>query len=292
MLYDIQLKIEYIYPDSADAGRHIARITPADITGTQRTIAASVTVTPDPVERLERMDFFGNRVTEVFLDQPYDSLWFEMKARVERQAQPVQFDTSASLEVLARELANSQSLDPFSPHHFCGNSPKVPVDEKLAEYARENSDGNATAFEIVNSINASLHRDMRFKPEATSVETPLLEAFENRHGVCQDFSHIMIGCLRAIGIPAGYVSGYLRTIPPQGQPRLEGADAMHAWVTAWCGNEMGWIEIDPTNAIMAGADHIMVAKGRDYFDVAPVKGVMRSAGQHTSDQSVDVIPVG
>ena len=97
--------------------------------------------------------------------------------------------------------------------------------------------------------------------------------------------------MRGIGIPAGYVSGFLRTTPPKGRPRLEGADAMHAWVRAWCGPEMGWVEYDPTNAVIAGEDHIVVARGRDYFDIAPVKGVLRTAGEHTSTQSVDVIPV-
>ena len=124
------------------------------------------------------------------------------------------------------------------------------------------------------------------------METPMIEAFERREGVCQDFTHIMISCLRGIGIPAGYVSGYLRTIPPPGKERLEGADAMHAWVRAWCGNEMGWVEFDPTNNAMTGEDHIVIARARDYFDVAPVKGITRSAGEHTTSQAVDVVPVG
>ena len=102
---------------------------------------------------------------------------------------------------------------------------------------------------------------------------------------------MMIACLRGVGIPAGYVSGFLRTDPPPGQPRLEGADAMHAWVRAWCGWETGWIEYDPTNAVVAGTDHILVARGRDYGDVAPVKGVLRIAGEQTSEQAVDVVPV-
>ena len=132
---------------------------------------------------------------------------------------------------------------------------------------------------------------MSFDPEATTVDTPPAEAFARRHGVCQDFAQVMIACLRGIGIPAGYVSGFLRTNPPPGQPRLEGADAMHAWVRAWCGRQTGWIEFDPTNAIAAGIDHILVARGRDYGDVAPVKGVLRIAGDQKTEHAVDVIPV-
>ena len=124
------------------------------------------------------------------------------------------------------------------------------------------------------------------------METPTREAFDNRHGVCQDFTHIMIAGLRGLGVPAGYVSGFLRTEPPPGKPRLEGADAMHAWVRAWCGIEAGWIKYDPTNAMMVGQDHIVIARGRDYFDVAPVKGVSRSSGTQTTKQAVDVIPQG
>jgi transglutaminase-like putative cysteine protease len=132
---------------------------------------------------------------------------------------------------------------------------------------------------------------MRFDAKATDADTSPAEAFEKRHGVCQDFSHIMIACLRGTGIPAGYVSGYLRTLPPAGQPRLQGADAMHAWVRAWCGTGMGWVEFDPTNAMMAGLDHVVVARGRDYSDVSPVKGVLRTPGGQTSRQAVDIVPV-
>ena len=148
-----------------------------------------------------------------------------------------------------------------------------------------------TALDAVRAVGLALHRDMHFDPEATTVDTPPAEAFARRHGVCQDFAQVMIACLRGVGIPAGYVSGFLRTNPPPGQPRLEGADAMHAWVRAWCGWQAGWVEFDPTNAISAGTDHIVVARGRDYGDVAPVKGVLRIAGEQKTEHAVDVIPV-
>jgi transglutaminase-like putative cysteine protease len=124
------------------------------------------------------------------------------------------------------------------------------------------------------------------------VDTEPGHAFAEGRGVCQDFSHVMIAGLRAVGIPAGYVSGFLRTEPPAGQPRLAGADAMHAWVRAWCGAETGWIDYDPTNHMMVGTDHIVVAVGRDYSDVAPVKGAVRSAGVQASHHSVDLVPMG
>ena len=143
----------------------------------------------------------------------------------------------------------------------------------------------------LRTVGAALNRDMSFDAKATSVETSHEEAFEARHGVCQDFSHVMIAALRSVGIPAGYVSGFLRTRPPEGRPRLSGADAMHAWVRAWCGPALGWVEYDPTNAVDAGEDHVVVAYGRDYSDVSPVKGVLKSATAQESRQAVDVIPL-
>ncbi|HDR30048.1 MAG TPA: hypothetical protein ENN83_16175 [Rhodovulum sp.] len=156
--------------------------------------------------------------------------------------------------------------------------------------ARERADQMLSALAATRTIAHELHERFEFDPEATEVTTPPIAAFEARRGVCQDISHVTIAALRAVGIPAGYVSGFLRTRPPPGQPRLEGADAMHAWVRAWCGAETGWIEIDPTNNLLVGADHVAVAIGRDYADDAPVRGSLRSEGTHTTSHKVDVIP--
>lgn len=291
MLYDVTLKIGYDYHEMADVGRHLVRLLPAQLEGEQTVIAGALTVTPAPQERVDRVDFFGNRVTELLFDQPHEAVVFEVRARIERLAPGRQFDMSPPLAGLAQEIANCRSVAASSPHHFAGSSARAPIAEPTTAFARDIVDVHASTLDNVSALNRALHEVMRFDPEATTVETPMLEAFERRHGVCQDFSHVMIACLRGIGVPAGYVSGFLRTEPPEGQPRLEGADAMHAWVRAWCGSEMGWIEFDPTNAVTAGEDHIVVARARDYFDVAPVKGVLRSAGAHTSTQAVDVIPV-
>lgn len=291
MLYDVTLKIGYDYPDMADVGRHLVRLMPADLPGEQRAIAGVMSVRPQPQERVDRIDFFGNRVTELFFDQPHESVVFEVQARVECLTPGPQFDMSPSLTGLADEIWAYRNVGPDSPHHFTGPSDRAPIDRRTTGYARSVIDAKASTLENVTAINRALHRDMRFDPDATTVDTPMLEAFERRHGVCQDFSHVMIACLRGIGVPAGYVSGFLRTIPPEGEERLEGADAMHAWVRAWCGSETGWVEFDPTNAVLAGEDHIVVARARDYSDVAPVKGVLRTAGAHSSSQAVDVVPV-
>ncbi len=144
---------------------------------------------------------------------------------------------------------------------------------------------------IARDLCTRINNDFTYDGEATTVATRARDAFELRRGVCQDFTHVMIAGLRGLGIPAGYVSGFLRTIPPAGKERLEGADAMHAWVKVWCGREAGWIEFDPTNDMLASNDHIVVGYGRDYSDVAPIVGVLKTTGGQEAEQSVDVIPV-
>ncbi|MEZ5841108.1 MAG: transglutaminase family protein [Hyphomicrobiales bacterium] len=292
MLYDITLKISYEYAALADAGRHVLRLAPMDIPGEQRVIASNLDVVPKPHEWINRVDFFGNPVVEVAFDAPHGDMTFKVVARVDRMAVAQGLDMSPRLADLGRDVAGYLGVDAMAPHHFVGPSSRVPENTDIAAYAGRAVANAGTVREAVQALGLALHRDMKFDPKATTVDTPTAEAFANRHGVCQDFTHVMISGLRSLGVPAGYVSGFLRTIPPKGKPRLEGADAMHAWVRAWCGFEAGWLEYDPTNAMWVGTDHVVIARGRDYFDVAPVKGVMRTAGPQKSKQSVDVKPLG
>lgn len=291
MLYDIKLTTKCNYARPA-AGRQLLRVMPADGLPGQRLIAGSIDIGPRPAERSDRYDYFGNRTTEILFVEPSDEMEFIVRARVERIADPTALDLSPDLVGLRRDLEATRSVDPQSPHHFLDTSPMVARSAAVADYVRAIAPRAGTTREIVSAVNLALHRDMTYDSEATEVDTPLDEAFEKRRGVCQDFTHIMIAGLRDLGIPAGYVSGFLRTEPPKGKPRLEGADAMHAWVQAWCGREAGWVEFDPTNAMPAGADHVVVARGRDYSDVPPVRGMLRTAGGQEISQAVDVIPLG
>ncbi len=288
MLYDISLKIAYDYDSSADAGRHILRIVPADLPGEQRVIASSLTIHPTPSERVTRRDFFDNACVDIAYDDPVSETEFRVTARVERHDAPPALDVSPDLPSLANELTQHASIGPAAPHHFLFPSERVAYHPEIVAWAREVSAGCFTAFSITRTICDAVHDGLTFDPEATMVDTPVDEAFRLKRGVCQDFTHITIAALRGLGIPAGYVSGYLRTLPPEGEEKLEGADAMHAWVRAWCGADMGWVELDPTNRMLAGLDHVVVARGRDYFDLAPVKGALRTAGAQTTTQSVDV----
>lgn len=291
MLYDIKLVIDYTFQTPAAGARQILHAMPMTISGRQRLIAGSIDIDPEPATRRDRDDFFGNRLTELAFNEPHSNIEISLKARVEVTGSAEPRTASVDLQALARSLESEADLGPHSPLHFLAASPYARPDAAIARWASAEQHAGRPCAVIVAELGLALHREMRFDAAATTVETPAAEAFAARHGVCQDFTHIMIIALRSLGIPAGYVSGYLRTLPPPGEERLEGADAMHAWVSAWCGPGVGWVEYDPTNAVFAATDHIVVAYGRDYADVAPVRGAMRTAGGQSSNQSVDVAPV-
>lgn len=291
MLYRLRLSFRYDFARPTGAGRQLLRISPADLPGLQEVQQTSITVTPPPVERSGFTDFFGNEVTQLVLPAGLTQLRFDMTGRVLRHEDETELDLSATPDRLALDLGDIADLGPHSPHHFLRASPRIPLLAPIADFARAACGRAATVREAVECLGQALHRHMRFDADATEVDTPIAEAFAGGHGVCQDFSQIMVSGLRSLGIPAAYVSGFLRTVPPPGRPRLEGADAMHAWVRAWTGAEAGWCEYDPTNACFVGADHVTIGYGRDYGDVAPVTGSMRLAGSQSGSHSVDILAV-
>jgi transglutaminase-like putative cysteine protease len=291
MLYDLTLKITYTYDVPASGSRHVMRLLPATIPGRQRLIAGTVQTTPKPDERTDSVDFFSNLATSVLFRAPHEMLDIVMKARVEVDALPVAADLSPELSKLPGECDTVWDMGARSPHHFLAASPRLPEERDIAHYARQSFAPGRTVRAIAADLCSRIHADFRYDGDATTVDSTPLEAFRLKKGVCQDFSHIMIVGLRSLGIPSAYVSGFLRTLPPAGKERLEGADAMHAWVTVWCGRTAGWVEYDPTNNMLAGADHIVVGYGRDYADVAPVIGVLKIYGNQKTEQAVDVIPV-
>jgi len=291
MIYDIRLRILHRYQQPAGVSRHMVRVLPRSDGKMQRLTAQLIEILPLPNERFEISDFFSNRVTSAAHFFAHKEMEIRMSCRVEVYAPPAFMDTSASTADLAGELAGVVDMGPESPMHLLGPSPLLLASSEIEAFAHASVDPFGSTAGQVIQLGQALHSAMRFDAQATTVETDPLDAFRQRGGVCQDFSHIMILGLRALGIPAGYVSGYLRTLPPPGAPRLEGADAMHAWVRAWCGASQGWIEYDPTNATLASTDHIVVGYGRDYSDVSPVIGNLRSSGGQKNEQSVDVKPI-
>lgn len=290
MQYQVRLSVTYHYARPASGGRHLLRLLPRHLPGVQEVAEGRIAISPRPAERTEFTDFFGNPTVDVALTSDHSEIVFTATARVERLFEGPGEDRSPPPAALPREIAGCLTLAPDAPHHFLAPSPRIPLTAAITAHAQEAIAGAATTRAAVEALGRALNAEMRFDAEATSVDTPPAEAFAHRHGVCQDFAQVMIAGLRGCGIPAAYVSGFLRTVPPPGRPRLEGADAMHAWVRAWCGAAEGWVEFDPTNACFAGLDHITVAAGRDYGDVAPVSGILRIAGGQKTSHAVDVIP--
>ncbi len=289
--YDLRLSLKAKYAAPSDKVRLLTHLLPRVLPERQSLHRAVLTVTPAPDERRDFTDFFGNTATMIAFHAPVSGVKLDLRARLSCRARNGRLDLSPPLPELASELKSQRSLRADAPHHFVAPSARVPAEAEIAAFAEALAAPDQTALGVTQALCARLHEEIAFQAGETDVDTPIAEAFARRTGVCQDISHIMICGLRAVGIPAGYVSGFLRTEPPPGQPRLEGADAMHAWVRAWCGAEHGWVEFDPTNNCRAGDDHVVVAYGRDYADVAPIQGVMVTAGTQSSDHSVDLVPV-
>lgn len=290
--YRLELTVGYRFARPlGGAARQLLRIRPAVIDGVQAVDRCVLSCRPEPAERSERRDFFGTAVLELVVPAGAEQLSVGLEAEVRRARSEPEADLSGPLAGLAAELAQVTHLGADSPHHFLWPSPRIPALPGIAAFAAEAAAGAATVRAAVEAVGLAVHEAMHFDPAATTVETPVAEAFAQRAGVCQDLAQVMIAGLRGLGVPAAYVSGYLRTDPPPGRPRLRGADAMHAWVRAWTGRAGGWVDYDPTNAAFAGADHVVIGHGRDYGDAAPVVGTLRLEGGHAGFHAVDLEPI-
>jgi transglutaminase-like putative cysteine protease len=292
VIYDISHVTTYSYEASVASTRCAIRLTPRGGKG-QRVLRSRVEAAPAPELMRESMDFFGNRVIEATIREAHARLRISLSARVavKREAPPAPGLTPA-WETIARAAAGLRTLGRDSPIHCVFPSRQAPLYAPATDYARESFPAGRPVLEGAEELSRRIKEDFAYAPHATHVATPLAEAFDARGGVCQDFAHIMIAGLRGLGLPAAYVSGYIRTLPAPGQPRLEGADASHAWVAVWCGEAFGWIHLDPTNAMYVDDNHIVVALGRDYADVSPIDGVIVGSGRQALGVSVDIKAVG
>jgi transglutaminase-like putative cysteine protease len=290
MIYDIRHLTLYEYGSTVTFSHCALRLLPMDGPG-QQVLSSKLTVTPAPAQMIERMCFFGNRLTFLTIETAHRKLIVEINSSVEiDRGEPLDERETPAFEEVREEAFASASLDKDSPAHFLHPSRLVPRFEPATSYARESFPAGRPILEGAKELMRRIRGDFKYDTKATVVSTPISEAFEKRHGVCQDFAHIMIAGLRGIGLPAAYISGYIRTIPPPGKKRLEGADAMHAWVSLWCGGAHGWVGLDPTNGMLIGNDHIVLAKGRDYADISPVAGIILGSREQDVDVQVDVVP--
>lgn len=290
MRYNIIHRTTYTYESSVTVCHYLARLEPRKLPF-QECPWHELTIRPKPVQRAKRTDYFGNT-----------SVYFEIEGAHQK------------LEIISRSLVQVEKSAPFNPAltppweqirdaaradifnqasaagELVFSSALIPVCPEFADYARPSFPARRPILEAVADLNRRIYEDFIFDPTATDLATPVEKVLQQRRGVCQDFAQVMIACLRSIGLPARYVSGYLETMPPAGQPRLIGADASHAWVSVYCGNDFGWMDADPTNNVLPSDRHITVAWGRDFRDVSPLRGVSIGAGDQKLQVAVDVLP--
>ena len=291
MIYDIRHVTTYSYESAVSFARCSLRLEPRSGDG-QQLVSHSVEIRPKPAERTIRRDFFGTHTESVLIETAHRSLRIDSRSRVQVLRQALGRTTPSPSWENVRDVAfEASSLGPASPVGYVFASSLVPVLGPVTAYAGASfPQGQGILVGAVDLMHR-IRREFKYDPKATVISTPLKEVFEKRHGVCQDFAHVMIAGLRGLGLPAAYVSGYLRTIPPAGQPRLQGADASHAWVSVWCGAELGWIGFDPTNDLLVENDHIILAVGRDFSDVSPVDGIIVGSRKQKLTVAVDVLLV-
>lgn len=288
MIYSVRHKTTYRYDIEVGYARCSLRLVPRP-SSSQTLLQSDIVIQPGPAFRTAQHDKFSNPSMGVVITTPHLELVVESFCLVDVFALPPS-DPAHSLrwEIVRASGLEHQSLHADGPALFLHPTRATPYVPAIAEFARESFQPGRPVLVAAGQLSHRLKTGFVYDPSATEVHTPVQTAFEQRRGVCQDFAHIMICALRGLGLPARYVMGYIRTLPAPGQPRLEGADATHAWVELWCGQSLGWVGIDPTNDMFTGDEHIVLAIGRDYRDVAPIEGLLLGAGRQTLEVEVDV----
>ncbi|TWT40799.1 transglutaminase family protein [Botrimarina hoheduenensis] len=289
MRYRIRHTTKYAYDDPVAVCHNLVRLAPR--TSARQTVNSyRLVVSPDAMLIGERTDLFGNRVQYFSIDESHHGLSLTAISEVGVEPSSEPQAKSLTWESVRAQIHSAAAPLPLAACRFAYASPHVPLNDKVREYAAPSFTPGRSILEAAKDFTARLHNDFDYDPRATTVSTPISVALEQRAGVCQDFAHVQIAGLRAMGLAARYVSGYLRTLPPPGKERLVGADASHAWLSVYVGDG-AWVDLDPTNNCVPGTDHVTVAIGRDYGDVCPIQGVFVGGGSHTMSVSVDVAPL-
>jgi transglutaminase-like putative cysteine protease len=292
MLLHVVHETTYDYAPAVKTAQHLAHLRPADRFG-QRVLRHGVRISPQPAQWSESVDVFGNTACFFGLQAAHEQLRVVADSVVSTSAPQVPH-VSLPWEVARERLRYHRGAEYDPAAEFLFASPYVPRHQHFVNYARASFLPQRPLLEAARDLMARIHADFAYVSQATDASTPALEALALRKGVCQDFAHVMLGCLRSLGLPARYVSGYLLTEPPPGQSRLVGSDASHAWVSVYLPAERGpgaWADLDPTNDRAPGEDYVTVAIGRDYADVSPIRGVIQGGAGHTLRVAVTVAPL-
>ncbi len=291
MRYRIRHATQYNYGDSAPSSQNQVRLAPRELPW-QRVTRYVLLISPTPRQQGRRKDYFGNQVDYFSLHDPHLGLKIVSTSQVEvLPAHTPPAETTPAWEQLAADTERDLTPVGLAVRRLTFDSKYAFGLPAARQYAAASFPPGRPILAAAADLMHRIHRDFKYDGAATTIETPLTRIFADRRGVCQDFAHAGVAALRSLGIPARYVSGYLRTEPPEGRPRLVGADASHAWFSVFCG-KAGWVDLDPTNDLFVGVDHVTVAWGRDYGDVCPIEGVFTGGGAHSMTVSVDVQPLG
>jgi transglutaminase-like putative cysteine protease len=276
----------YRYAAPVDLAAHLLHLTPRALPG-QWVERASVEVSPVPQHRVEGLDHYGNGVTWLSVEAPHAALEVVLEAVVQVGFAAPPWPESTPPWEAVRDAA--ASVTGVEAAEFALPSPLAPADAGAGSYAGPSFPPGRPVLAALLDLNGRIRRDFTFRPGVTTISTPVSQVLAGRAGVCQDFAHLMIAGLRAMGLPARYCSGYVRTRPPPGQKRRQGADQSHAWVGCWLGPGLGWVDLDPTNDLVVRDEHLLLGWGRDFADVSPVKGILLGGGKQTLEVSVDLV---
>jgi transglutaminase-like putative cysteine protease len=290
MHYKIIHTTIYKYNDSVGLCYNIARLVPRN-TDTQNCISSGIVIHPQPDIINEYVDFFGNRLIYFAIQHEHKNLKVTVSSEVvKNENHALNFYNSIPWELAKEQIAENNS-DLLEVRQYITETPVTTANEAIKEYALRSFTPGKPMFDAVYNLMQRIHENFKFKSGFTTVATPSIDVFKDQKGVCQDFAHLAIACIRAIGLPARYVSGYIETIPFHGQERLVGVDASHAWFSVFIPG-IGWVDFDPTNNQVPSSQHITIGWGRDYFDIAPLKGIIFSIGSHELSVSVDMKRIG
>ena len=288
MRYRVTHETAYAYDELVSICHNEIRLEPRE-TARQRRLASALLIEPQPAAVHRESDYFGNPTHFFTMEQPHHRMLLMAESEIEIAAASETPATPAWDELRA-ELVEDLSLEGLAARELGFASPLVPIADAFFDYAEPHFPRGRAILSAAVELTHRIHADFAYRPGATSVATPVGDVLAAREGVCQDFAHVEIACLRALGLSARYVSGYLHTRPAPGGARLVGADASHAWVSVYCG-PAGWVDLDPTNDLVVTDGHVTLAWGRDYSDVSPIKGVLLGGGEHTVEVAVEVTPL-
>jgi transglutaminase-like putative cysteine protease len=291
LLYEITHTTTYSYTGQVSVSHHLLRLA-LRAGPRQHCLEHRLSISPAPAVTSLHGDYFGNITHFITVERPHQQLAITSHSRVALSPAFIPEPTETpSWESVRARCRGDRSAHALEAHEFTYASPLVPIRPEFTDYAEPSFPKERPVLDAVTDLTRRINEDFTFDPTATTVATPIETVFKQRRGVCQDFAQFQIACLRSLGLPARYVSGYLETDPPPGQPKLRGADASHAWVSIFCPG-LGWLDVDPTNNCLPFLRHLTVGWGRDYSDVCPIRGVLMGGENQKLEVAVDVVACG